>query len=139
MCQVIDPPQDPRGGLYAPNITGGVEPNDSISYIVRRLMNPTWTEFNPENSTHTLHIAQAVGIMGNDHFEDFHCEDSLRRRLRQDDAICAQLQAEVVAGRLNLKIFNWLKSSEDTITLHASEFPQQEDPCEYYSTVFAST
>jgi hypothetical protein len=129
MCEVIDPPHDPRGGLYAPNITGGVVPNDSVSHIVSRLMNPDWSMWNARNRTHTLHITRAIGIVGNDHFHNFWRPGGLRRVLNQNDPVCVQLHEEVAAGRLNSKILDWLKGTEDTITLPESEFPSQEDAC----------
>jgi hypothetical protein len=49
--------------------------------------------------------------------------------LNQNDAVCVQLHEEVAAGRLNSKILDWLKGTEDSITLPDSEFPLQEDAC----------
>jgi hypothetical protein len=110
---LVGPPQDPRGGLYSPNISGGNLADDSIAGIVHRLMSPPECLYSEDYRDVTLTITWAVGVAGQERFNSLQG----RHALSLDDDLCGG-----EAYGLSEEILNWLKGGEDTLTLLSTHF-----------------
>jgi hypothetical protein len=110
---MVGPPQDPRGGLYSPNISGGNLADDSIAGIVHRLMSPPEYLYSEDYRDVTLTITWAVGVAGQERFNSLQG----RHALSLDDDLCGG-----EAYGLSEEILNWLKGGEDTLTLPSTHF-----------------
>jgi hypothetical protein len=112
---LVEPAPGLCAGLYAPDVSGGVHPDDSIAGIISRLMSPP-SFLNNDNQTVTLTITWAVGVAGPERFERLAGDD--RYVLSYHDDLREQGQA---AG-LSPEILEWLEGGEQTLTLPASHF-----------------
>jgi hypothetical protein len=113
---VADPVQAPPGGLYAPNLSGGVLPDDSVAGIVARLMSPPPPFYNNEHQSVTLTINWAVGVAGPERFERHGAAG--RYFLNRGDELGEQGEAT----GLSSEILEWLKHGEETLTLPVEHF-----------------
>jgi hypothetical protein len=112
---LVGPPEDPRGGLYAPNISGRNLPDDSIAGIVARLMSPPEYLYSEDFRDVTLTITWAVGVAGQERFDRLPHDG--RHALSLDDDLCGG-----EAYGLSEEILDWLKGGQDTLTLPATHF-----------------
>jgi hypothetical protein len=115
---LVGPPQDPRGGLYAPNIAGGVSADTSIRTVVRRLMSPGWQFYDVNGTTVTLTITWAIGIIGPERFE--YLPQGNRQYLSRGEG----LDWEGENAGLSTVILDWLKdkNGSETLVLPLSHF-----------------
>jgi hypothetical protein len=114
---VAIPPQLPRGGLYAPNVSGSALPDDdSIAGIVARLMSPPSYFYNDDRQTITITINWAVGVAGPERFERRGTDG--RYFLSGGD----ELEEQGGAAGLSSEILDWLKYGEETLTLPVEHF-----------------
>lgn len=109
-------PQGPAPGLYAPSLANDNFPDDSISGIVARLMNPPSWLYNSDDQTYTFTINWVVGVAGQERFERLPHQD--RYVLRRED----ELREQGEEAGLSTEIMDWLKGGEETLTLPANHF-----------------